>query len=981
MSSLFESLQQFLRQTLDPSTNKLAEQSLSQLEMQPGFPQALVQLIGDDAVDPTLRFTGAVFFKNYIKRNWVPDNEASDRISQSDREMIKSNIVSLMISVPERMQLQVSDALSIIASEDFPSRWQSLLPELVNRFSDSDYKTNNGILHTAHSIFKKWRSQFKCDELFSEIKYVLDGFCPKYLVLFQVTDSMIDRHADNAAALAVLSQSMLLLVKIYYDLNCQDLPEFCEDNLPFFSSMFKKYLVYDNPLMTTDDDEEAGMLEKIKTSICEVIELYAQRYYEDFPQLSEFLPTIFQLITNASPEAKHDRLVCKAISVLTSSAKLDSQASTFSNTEAMTNICQNIVLPNVTLRTSDEELFEDNPIEYIRRDIEGSDSDTRRRAAADLVRGLMERFEGPVTTIFTQYINSYLETYKKNPQAEWKAKDTAIFLLVAISAQRATNLHGVTRTNALVNVVDFFTSNILGDLQSEVNQGVPILKVDAIKYLYTFRNQLTKDQLLTVFPLLVTHLQSRDYVVHTYAAIAIERILVLRQGKLPLFTPEDIKPFAEPMLTQLFALIEVGQTPEKLSENDYLMKAIFRVIVTSRKDMVPYVTVIMSKLTNVMAIISKNPSNPKFNHFVFESIGGLIKFVCPVSGEATNEFEKLLFGPFEVIIAQGVQEFVPYAFQLLAQLLEHHTGSHLPDNYVGLLNLVLDPSFWEQGNIPALVRLLEAYLTRGITNILETNRLETILGIFQQKLIVSRQNDHYGMTLMNAVIKAVPLDILKNYMPALVNCILRRLQSKRRDGKMVFDRFTRNVTLWYCLFFTLERLGSPDELIQVMDSMQPGLFGQVWESVLLNDLNSMRDPIEYKICSYGVVRLLTASNLLFQTQSYVESVWPRTFSALLSQLELPPDFKNDNDDELDRLEVDEESSMYQNTFSRLSTTAPLRDDPTSAFPPAKVFLAQQLMAMPVERRNIAKQALGVVERANEFLPKYFAEAGLPIDQF
>ena len=121
-------------------------------------------------------------------------------------------------------------------------------------------------------------------------------------------------------------------------------------------------------------------------------------------------------------------------------------------------------------------------------------------------------------------------------------------------------------------MVEFFTTNILGDLQSEVNQGVPILKVDAIKYLYTFRNQLTKEQLLTVFPLLVTHLQSRDYVVHTYAAIAIERILVLRQGKQPLFTPEDIKPFAEPVLTQLFALIEAGQTPEKLSENDYLMK-------------------------------------------------------------------------------------------------------------------------------------------------------------------------------------------------------------------------------------------------------------------------------------------------------------------------------------------------------------------------------------------------------------------------
>lgn len=37
-----------------------------------------------------------------------------------------------------------------------------------------------------------------------------------------------------------------------------------------------------------------------------------------------------------------------------------------------------------------------NPVEYIRRDAEGSDADTRRRAAADLLRALAEKFEGEV---------------------------------------------------------------------------------------------------------------------------------------------------------------------------------------------------------------------------------------------------------------------------------------------------------------------------------------------------------------------------------------------------------------------------------------------------------------------------------------------------------------------------------------------------------------------------------------------------------
>ena len=43
-----------------------------------------------------------------------------------------------------------------------------------------------------------------------------------------------------------------------------------------------------------------------------------------------------------------------------------------------------------------EEMFEMNWIEYVRRDTEGSDSDTRRRAASELVKSLTERFPAQV---------------------------------------------------------------------------------------------------------------------------------------------------------------------------------------------------------------------------------------------------------------------------------------------------------------------------------------------------------------------------------------------------------------------------------------------------------------------------------------------------------------------------------------------------------------------------------------------------------
>lgn len=84
---------------------------------------------------------------------------------------------------------------------------------------------------------------------------------------------------------------------------------------------------------------------------------------------------------------------------------------------------------------SDEELFEDEPIEYIRRDLEGSDSETRRRAATELVRGLLDQYPTEVTAIISNYIQHYLQRYNANIVQNWKDKDAALFLLTSIAAK------------------------------------------------------------------------------------------------------------------------------------------------------------------------------------------------------------------------------------------------------------------------------------------------------------------------------------------------------------------------------------------------------------------------------------------------------------------------------------------------------------------------------------------------------------------
>ena len=51
-----------------------------------------------------------------------------------------------------------------------------------------DFHVINGVLQTAHSLFKKYRHQFKSQTLWEEIKFVLDNFAKPLTDLFNVSD-------------------------------------------------------------------------------------------------------------------------------------------------------------------------------------------------------------------------------------------------------------------------------------------------------------------------------------------------------------------------------------------------------------------------------------------------------------------------------------------------------------------------------------------------------------------------------------------------------------------------------------------------------------------------------------------------------------------------------------------------------------------------------------------------------------------------
>ena len=571
----------------------------------------------------------------------------------------------------------------------------------------------------------------------------------------------------------------------------------------------------------------------------------------------------------------------------------------------------------------DEELFRDNYVEYIRRDMEGSDTETRRRLACELLKALTTKFQATVTAAVSGYVTSLLAECAASPETAWKQKDCAIYLVIALTVRGKSDAKGATTTNDLVNVGDFFAQHVVPELQLPPSRGSPVLKADALKFLTTFRAQLGRPASLALLPSLVALLQSRSNVVHSYAALALERLLTVRDGGALRFAAADLVPLREPLLGALFGALQ----QEDSGENEYVMKAIMRLLSLLGPEAAPVAAQCAERLAALLLDLARNPRAPLFCHYMFESMAVLER--C-AGGEAASapQLEVLFFPPFQAVLQADVTDFAPYVFQLLALLVELRPPP-LPAQYLALFPPLLSPLLWERsGNVPALVRLLQAYLARAPQQVAAAGHLTGVLGVFQ-KLNASRAHDHEGFFILNALVEFLDASAWQQHLPTIWSLLLQRLQHSKTA------KYARS----FCIFFALllARLG-PVWTAAGLDAVQAGLFAMLLEQVWLPGLAGVSGELERRLAACGATRLLVDFPPLAHESA--APLWGRLLEATVSLLVEEEEEAGGAGEE-----EEEEGAAAAGggaAFARLASAARAETEPVPEVRNPKQFLAASL---------------------------------------
>ncbi|KAF1863775.1 hypothetical protein Lal_00030879 [Lupinus albus] len=908
-----------------PEPRRRAESALSEASYRPNFALAVLRLIAEPSVDDQIRQAAAVNFKNHLRLRWSPSSdEAAATIIDSEKAQIKALIVPLMLSASPKIQSQLSEALALISNHDFPKSWPDLLPELVanlkNASQASDYASINGILGTANSIFKKFRFQYKTNDLLLDLKYCLDNFSAPLLETFLKTASLIDSSANSGVILRPLFESQRLCCRIFYSLNFQELPEFFEDHMKEWMTEFRKYLTTSYPALEGSGPDGVAVVDELRAAVCENINLYMEKNEEEFQgYLNDFALAVWTLLGSVSQLSSRDRLAITAIKFLTTVSTSVHHA-LFAGEGVIPQICQGIVIPNVRLRDDDEELFEMNYIEFIRRDMEGSDLDTRRRIACELLKGIAMHYGDAVRSIVSAQIQILLSSFAANPRENWKDKDCAIYLVVSLATKKAGSSYVSTE---LVDVQSFFESVIVPELQSPEVNGFPILKAGALKFFTMFRAQISKHVVLRFFQDLVRFLAAESNVVHSYSASCIEKLLLVKdEGGRARYTSEDITPIFPMLMNNLFNSLKFPES----EENQYVMKCIMRVLGVADIS-VDVARICIEGLASLLGEVCKNPKNPVFNHYIFESVAILVKRACERDLSLISIFEASLFPRLEIILANGVTEFFPYTFQLLAQLVELNRPP-IPPIYMQIFEILLSPDSWERGaNVPALVRLLQAFLQKAPSEISQGDRLTKVLGIFD-KLIKTKSTSEQGFYVLNTVIENLQYDVIKPYISHIWAALFSVLQQSRTV------KLIKSLLIFMSLF--LIKHGASN-VVDSMNSVQPGIFIAIMNQFWIPNLKLITGVIELKLTAIASTRLICESPALLDPAA--SESWGKMVDSIITLLSRPEQDRVEEDPDMPDIT---ENVGYTATFVRLHNAGKKEEDPLKDIRDPREFLVASL---------------------------------------
>uniref|UniRef100_A0A672IY08 Uncharacterized protein n=1 Tax=Salarias fasciatus TaxID=181472 RepID=A0A672IY08_SALFA len=804
-----------------------------------------------------------------------------NNIPEEDRQFIRDNIVEAIIHSPERIRVQLTTCIHHMIKHDYPGKWTTIVDKIGFYLQSDNSRAWLGILLCLYQLVKNY--EYKKPEERQPLVAAMHIFMP------MLKERFIQLLPDSSSE-SVLIQKQIF--KILYALFQYNLPLelINRQNLTEWMEILKTVVDRDETMQIDEDEWPELPWWKCKKWALHILARLFERYgspgnttkeYAEFAELflKEYAVPAQQVLLKVLYQYKEKQYV--APRVLQQTLNYINQgiahALTWKNLKPhIQGIIQDVVFPLMCYTDSDDDLWREDPYEYIRMKFD-----------------VFEDFISPTTaaqTLLFTACNKRKEVLQKSmgfcyqiltdPASDPRKKDGALHMIGSLAEI-------LLKKKIYKDQMEYMLQNHVFPLFCS---DLGYMRARACWVLHYFCEVKFKSDQNLQTALELTRLcliNDNEMPVKVEAAIALQ-VLISNQEK----AKEYITPFIRPVMQALLHIV-------RETENDDLTNVIQKMICEYSEEVTPIAVEMTQHLAMTFnQVIQTGPDEE----------GGDDKAVTAMG--ILNTIDTLLMRrPHK----QFYEEILSLAHSLTCQQVSKQMWQLLPLVY---------EVFQQDGfdYFTDMMPLLHNYVTVDTEALLsDTKHLEIIYSMCKKVLTGDPGEDPecHAAKLLEVII--LQCKGIEQVVPLFVAAALERLTREVKTSELRTMCLQVAIAALYCnppvLLNTLENLRFPNNTESITNH-----FISQW----LKDVDCFLGLHDRKMCILGLCALIDLNPRPEAVNHVADKLVPAAillFSGLKRAYACRAEHENDDDDDDDNGEEDDDNGTAHRPFAMLAKHA------------------------------------------------------------
>ncbi|XP_019855725.1 PREDICTED: importin-7-like [Amphimedon queenslandica] len=765
--------------TLDPSTRAEAETELEQALQSPGFTPCLLQIVMNNETPFGIRQSASIYLKNTVNKYWkVRDGEDGDpeqpyTIPEESKMILRQNIVEGIIQTPPLMSKQLCVCLETIVRQD---NWNDIAQKIHSFLSSDNQQTWPGALLSLYQLSKKYKYKKAEDK----INYVT--------IMKTLLPMLYNRMIDvlpHPTEFYVMIQHWIL--KIFYCTIHYQLPFQLIDESTLPGWMIVIQTIIDRPVpqeYEKEDEEERHETEWWKCKkwclhiLCSLFERFGSpgNVEASYNTFADYYMKTFNCSTTGVINTLLKQLEKHRTGVFLT-ARLKQLIFNYLN-EAINHasswklirphfdgIFIDIIFPLLCYSNEDDQLWHDDPYEYIRMKFDIFEDLVSPVVAVQVFLSeachKRKNILDPVMGYCIQILNEPAE--KRDP----RKKDGALNVIgtTAEVLMKKKTYKAQLEPMLVAHVFPEFSSPF-GYMRARACWMIQYFS--EISFTEESHLQYALQQVLSCLT------QDQELPVKVEAAVALQSLIKNQE-----LAEQVIKPFVKPIITELLQVI-------KNTDNDDLTEVLQEIIETYDDCIIDIAVELCSNLVTAFTELLESSGGEEEDGYKALTALGLISAVQSLvksafsKPELLKQMETVLIGTIASIFQNGIMDY----YEEMLTLLDLFTCESVSPIMWQVLGLIYE-AFTRDGfdYFSEMMGVIYNFIRVDPDNFISNQRHIEIV-ISMAKTVLTKESGEEPQTSACKLLEVLLLECrgkIDQFIPNILECPLERLTKKIQD--------------------------------------------------------------------------------------------------------------------------------------------------------------------------------------------------------